>query len=86
MIMRAILTATVMVATLLGAASAAMALDDPTITCNQTNDPWGSEELCYTGPRTPQSALARSHADEPTAAPTGHVRVHPHRRVVKHHP
>jgi hypothetical protein len=27
-----------------------MALDDPTVACNGTNEPWGSQELCYTGP------------------------------------
>jgi hypothetical protein len=39
--MRAILNAAVMVVTLLSFAPAAVALDDPTIACDATHDPWG---------------------------------------------
>jgi hypothetical protein len=83
--MRAILGATVMLATLLGAVPAAMALDDPTIACNETNDPWGSRELCYTGPRTPQTARAQSYTDQSTNAGAANARALPHRRALKRH-
>src|SRR4051812_5136311 len=75
MIMRAILDAAVVAATLLGAAPAAVALDDPTITCNQTNDPWGSKELCYTGPIVPQSTTrAQSHRNPSTTGSAANAR------------
>jgi hypothetical protein len=83
--MRTILSATVMVAIFLGAVPAAMALDDPTIACNETSDPWGSQELCYTGPRTPSAARAQSHTDQSTTAAAANARALPHRRPVKRH-
>jgi len=83
--MRAIVNVTVMVATLLGAAPPAIALEDPTITCDSTNDPWGSKELCYTGPRSPKSALARSQDNQFTTDAIGNVRAHHHPRAVTRH-